>query len=255
MNICFLIPVYNHKDVLGLILDRLQPYGLPCILVDDGSEPACRAEIASQAAARDWVTAVRLPVNGGKGAAVYRGLQLAQQLGYSHAFQVDADGQHDLDDVAKFTAISRANPRALILGQALYDDSVPGSRLYGRYITHFWVWVETLSLSIRDSMCGFRIYPVAASLQGCRDGRIGKRMSFDTEIVVRMAWAGVPVVSVPTRVRYPLDGISHFRMLRDNLQISWMHTRLVFGMLLRLPTLLGRKWQPTAPVTEESAGP
>lgn len=240
MNPCFLIPVYNHKDVLALILDRLAVHGLPCILVDDGSEPACQAEIERQAAQRNWVIAERLSVNGGKGAAVFRGLQIAAQRGFTHAFQIDADGQHDLADVEKFLALARRHESALILGQAQYDDSVPRSRLYGRYITHFWVWVETLSLAIADSMCGFRIYPVESSLRACRNGRIGQRMTFDIEVAVRLLWLGVPVLSVPTRVCYPLDGISHFRVLRDNVQISWMHTRLVMAMLPRLPLLLWR---------------
>ncbi len=240
MKPCFLIPVYNHKDVLGLILDRLAAHGLPCILVDDGSEAECQAEIEKQAARRDWVTSVRLPVNGGKGAAVLRGLQWAAERGFSHAFQIDADGQHDLNDVQKFLALAQQNAAALILGQAQYDESVPRSRLYGRYITHFWVWVETWSLAIADSMCGFRIYPVQSTLRACRNGRIGQRMTFDIEVAVRLFWLGVPVRSVPTRVCYPLDGISHFRLLRDNVQISGMHTRLVFGMLWRSPLLLWR---------------
>ena len=244
MKLCFLIPVYNHKDVLGWILDQLAPYGLPCILIDDGSEPACQAEIERQAAARDWVTMDRLPQNGGKGAAVKRGLEVADAMGCTHAFQIDADGQHNLQDVDKFIGIAAANERCLVLGQAKYDESVPKSRLYGRYITHFWVWLETLSFAIKDTMCGFRVYPVKPALRASSGRHIGLRMSYDIEVVVRMAWLGVPVVSVPTLVRYPMDGISHFDVLRDNVQISWTHTKLVAEMLLRLPVLLLRKLLP-----------
>ena len=66
-------------------------------------------------------------------------------------------------------------------------------------------------------------------------------MDFDTEIMVRLSWKGVRIISVPTRVTYPRDGISHFRMLEDNVYISRMHTRLFFGMLWRLPALLSRR--------------
>ena len=66
---------------------------------------------------------------------------------------------------------------------------------------------------------------------------------FDTEILVRLHWLDVAVIQFPTTVCYPRDGVSHFRALRDNLLISWMHTRLFFGMLLRLPQLLGRNWR------------
>ena len=65
-------------------------------------------------------------------------------------------------------------------------------------------------------------------------------MDFDPEIAVRLVWAGVPVRNVATRVRYYADGISHFALLADNARISWLHTRLVAGMLPRLPRLLAR---------------
>jgi len=71
--------------------------------------------------------------------------------------------------------------------------------------------------------------------------RVGTRMEFDPEILVRAVWAGVPVVSMPTNVTYPIDGVSHFKMWRDNVRISWMHTRLFFGMLWRAPLLIARR--------------
>lgn len=129
----------------------------------------------------------------------------------------------------------------MICGYPVYDDSVPRARLYGRYATHIWVWINTLSFAIKDSMCGLRIYPLAATLRVVERQRIGRRMDFDTEIAVRLYWSGMGVVNLPTRVRYPEDGVSHFRVWRDNLLISAMHTRLFFGMLWRSPKLLWRK--------------
>ena len=136
---------------------------------------------------------------------------------------------------------ARRQPAALISGEAVYDDSVPRSRLYGRYITHVWVWINTLSFEIRDSMCGLRVYPLASTCQVWRRHRLGRHMDFDTEILVRLSWSGVTIINIPTRVTYPSDGVSHFRMLRDNVYISLMHARLLFGMLWRLPLLLGRR--------------
>jgi predicted LPLAT superfamily acyltransferase len=122
----------------------------------------------------------------------------------------------------------------VVCGLPLYDRDAPKSRRYGRYITHFWVWLETRSLSIGDSMCGFRLYPLAATLALAERTRLARGMSFDIDVVVRLAWQGLPIVNVPTRVTYPVGGISHFRMVRDNLRISATHTRLVIGMLWRL---------------------
>ena len=129
----------------------------------------------------------------------------------------------------------------MIIGQPEFDDSVPKKRLYGRYATHIWVWINTLSFEIKDSMCGFRIYPLASTIDLLNTAKFQLRMGFDTEILVRLKWNNVPFVNVPTKVIYPENGISHFNALRDNIGISKAHTRLFFGMLIRLPQLLSRK--------------
>ena len=238
---CVLIPCYNHGAMMSDVLDRLQPFNLPCIVVDDGSDETTRDELARLAAEYSNLTLIRLPINAGKGAAVIRGMQTAADAGFSHAVQVDADGQHAIEDIPRLLALAKEHPTALISGQPIYDDSVPRSRLYGRWVTHIWVWIETLSLQLKDSMCGFRVYPVAPTLQLAQRVMLGKRMDFDTEVMVRLYWQGNTSYFIPTRVTYPQDGLSHFDALKDNLRISLMHTRLFFGMLPRIPSLLFRR--------------
>lgn len=238
---CIVIPVYNHGSLIGATLSRLESLGLPVLLVDDGSDEQTAQELTRLAAAYDWLMLLRQQPNQGKGVAVLRGIAEARQLGYSHAVQVDADGQHALEDVPAMLDMARAEPLALISGAPVFDDSVPAARFYGRYLTHFWVWIETLSFSIIDSMCGFRVYPVVASDDLARSHPIGRRMNFDTDIMVRLYWRQVPVRFLKTRVSYPANGISHFAPVADNVRITCMHIRLVFGMFLRLPVLLLRK--------------
>lgn len=238
---CVLIPCYNHGAMMSGVLDRLQPFNLPCIVVDDGSDKTTQDELARLAAEYRNLTLIRLQVNAGKGAAVISGIQAAADAGFSHAVQVDADGQHAIEDIPRLLALAKEHPTALISGQPIYDDSVPRSRLYGRWVTHIWVWIETLSLQLKDSMCGFRVYPVAPTLQLAQRVTLGKRMDFDTEVMVRLYWQGNTSYFIPTRVTYPQDGLSHFDALKDNLRISLMHTRLFFGMLPRIPSLLFRR--------------
>ncbi len=238
---CLLIPIYNHKDSIGHTVERLVPCGLPIFIVDDGSDQATQDRLAGLAQLHARVRLLRLPVNGGKGGAVMHGLRAAQQAGFSHALQIDADGQHDAADVPRFLERGAARPEAVICGQARYDASVPRARLYGRYVTHFWVWVETLSFTIRDTMCGFRLYPLAATCALLDEGQLPTRMDFDIAIAVHLAWRGLAFENLPTHVTYPVDGVSHFAPWRDNVRITKMHTRLFFGMLARLPLLLGRK--------------
>jgi len=239
-NPCAVIPVYNHETAVPAVLDALLAAGLPCVLVDDASSPACAA-VLEHLALGDNIFLIRLAVNQGKGGAVMAGLREASRLGFTHALQVDADGQHDLRDVATFMQVSQQNPEALICGYPQYDASVPKGRLYARYLTHVWVWINSLSLQIPDSMCGFRVYPLAPSLALINSVKLGKRMDFDPEILVRLAWRNQPMRWLPTKVHYPLDGLSHFRLFHDNALISGMHTKLFFGMLLRLPSILWRR--------------
>ena len=214
--------------------------------MNDGSAAAPTQSLRQLAAAHDWVSVVEHGENQGKGAAVQSGLRAALERGFSHALQIDADGQHDSADIPKFLTWAKESPGAVITGQPVYDASVPRGRLVARYLTHVWVWIETLSFSIRDSMCGFRVYPLAPVVALLDRSRPGRRMDFDPEILVRLSWAGMPIVSMPTRVIYPEGGQSHFRLLQDNVLITLMHVRLVFGMLWRLPRLIGRKLVPEA---------
>lgn len=237
---CAVIPVYNHAHLLEPGLRQLRDQGIRCVVVNDGGDKQA-SELLKALCEQTHSELVEQHPNGGKGSAVLLGLHRAHHLGFTHILQMDADGQHNAQDAGRLIGIAAKSPQAVVTGVPQYDDSVPKHRLYSRYITHFWVWVETLSLQIKDSMCGFRVYPVAPLLALSKDVRLGERMDFDTEVLVRLHWRGLEVISCPTRVIYPEAGVSNFRLWGDNLAISWMHTRLVLGMLIRLPKLLARK--------------
>lgn len=236
------IPVYNHAGAIGITLETVLRYDCDVLLVDDGSEPACNdvlVELKNKHAER--VTLLVLAENGGKGNAVKAGLRALLAGGYSHGIQIDADGQHDISDLPDFIETAKNNPESLVTGCPKFDETVPRLRYYSRYLTHIWVWINTLSFEIRDSMCGFRVYPLAAVVQLLEQEKCGQRMDFDPEVIVRWSWRGGHVLNIPTQVYYPIDGVSHFDLLHDNVLITLMHTRLFFGMVRRLPKLLWRK--------------
>lgn len=252
MRPCLLIPLYDHGATIGAVLDGLAPHALPCVVVDDGSGEATRAELDRQSTARDWVHVERRARNGGRGAALKTGYRWAGARGFSHVVQLDADGQHDASDVPRLLAAARARPDALVLGAPVFDESAPRSRRWGRQISRFWVWLETLSFAVEDPLCGFRCVPLAPVLRIVGEGgpgatavapgdATGDRMEFDPELVVRLVWEGVPVVNVPTRVRYFEGGLSHFAPFADNVRMSWLHARLFWGMVARAPRLLARR--------------
>ena len=223
---CALVPTYDNPLTIRRVVERIRAFLPEVVVVDDGSAEPGREAVA--ALGREGLAHVhRRERNGGKGAAVKTGFEVAQRLGFTHALQVDADGQHCLEDLPRFLEAGRARPQALVLGAPIFDASAPKGRLRARQITCFWTNLETGGKVIEDPMCGFRLYPVEPAL-AC--GASGERMDFDPEIAVRLVWMGLPVVNLPTRVHYVRreeGGVSHFQMFWDNLRISWMHTRLV----------------------------
>ncbi|MEQ1484376.1 glycosyltransferase family 2 protein [Methyloglobulus sp.] len=244
MKTCLIVPVFNHENAIANVIEKLKVFELPCFLVNDGSSIACSQVLADCADKESsWLTLITRQENGGKGAAVIDGFTAAIRQGFNYAIQIDADGQHDTNVIPEFLAASKQHPNAIILGQPIFDASVPKNRLYGRQVTNIWIAINTLSFAIADGMCGFRLYPLAAVNRLISNTSIGQRMDFDIDIVVRLYWQGVNVVNLPTAVRYPIDGVSHFRLWRDNLMISLTHARLFFGMLIRIPQLLLRHWR------------
>jgi glycosyltransferase involved in cell wall biosynthesis len=185
-----------------------------------------------------------LPENQGKGSAVLAGMAEAAQRGFTHVLTMDADGQHPAALIPEFMRVSQDRPDAMVLGKPVFDADAPRLRVNGRKVSNGWANLETLWAGIGDSLYGFRVYPVSPLLRVMRAGRWMRRFDFDPEAVVRLAWAGVSPLNVPAPVRYFAaadGGVSHFNYLRDNILLTWMHTRLFLGFLLRLPVLLWRR--------------
>jgi len=235
---CILIPTYDNPATIAKVVAAVREHLADVVVIDDGSGPANAAAVAALGDA-GLAHVRRRAHNGGKGAAVKTGFLFARELGYTHAMQVDADGQHDVAQIPAFLDVARAHPDTLVLGYPEYDDAAPRGRRFARKITQFWVNIETWLGSsqrygvIRDPMIGFRVYPLAAVrvAERCAD-----RMDFDIEIAVRLVWAEVPIVNMPIAVRYlsaDEGGVSHFRMFRDNVRISWLHTRLTTVSIFR----------------------
>jgi glycosyltransferase involved in cell wall biosynthesis len=231
LRTCALIPTFNNPMTIGRVVSEVRRHLDDVLVVDDGGNEEARRvldEIATHGAAR----VIRREQNGGKGAAVKTGLRAAQELGFSHALQIDADGQHDTADIPKFLARAAERPQAAVLGHPVWDETMPPGRRAAHALTNFMVFVQTGGRNIVDPQCGFRVYPVGPALEVAPRG---DRMDFDVEIAVRLHWAGIPIVNVPTGVRYlsrEAGGTSHFRPVRDNVALTLMHTRLLFASLL-----------------------
>ncbi|MDR1967891.1 MAG: glycosyltransferase family 2 protein [Burkholderiaceae bacterium] len=239
-----LIPSYNTGKRLFLTVRAARAQWNPVWVVVDGSTDGTGERLQALAAADPGLRVLVLPVNQGKGAAVLHGLLAARAQGFTHALTMDADGQHPAALIPSFMAASQARPDAMVLGQPVFDASAPLLRVYGRRISNAWAGFETLFAGIGDSLYGLRVYPIEGLVDVMQRQRWMRRFDFDPEAVVRLAWHGVKPLNIDAPVKYftPEEGgVSHFRYGRDNVLLTWMHTRLVLEFMVRLPVLLWRK--------------
>lgn len=245
MLTCIVIPHFDHLEQFKKILPNLLEQGFPLVIVDDASPGECFKNLSNllEKLAPQSIL-IRHSENQGKGGAVMTGLRTAKEAGFTHALQIDADGQHDLGSIKMLVERAEVYPHNMICGQPVFDESISKLRYYSRYITLYLVWLETLSKEIRDALCGLRLYPLNETMKLVNGEVKGTRMAFDPEILVRAVWAGIPLNYVPVKIVYPEDGKSHFHYLGDNLEIAWMHTRLIAGMLIRSTRLIWRKIYP-----------
>lgn len=239
MNYGFVIPVYNHGEALEKVINQISSFNAPIIVVDDGNDEKNKAFISRIAKNCPLVTLIEHQKNGGKGLSIQDGIKKANEMGLSHVFQIDSDGQHDAERIPRFLEISQENPDAVVCGYPEYDESAPKKRVNGRKFANGWIHFVTLSKEIEDAMIGFRVYPVKSCAELLnKKNFIDKRMGFDIEILVRLFWEGVPVISESVKVFYPEDGVSNFRYFQDTMRISGTYARLCVGMFFRLPKLI-----------------
>ena len=238
------VPVYNHAKPVSRLMEKIRGFAVPCVLVNDGSETDCGISLDTlQEKYPGHVRVLHLPENQGKGGAVMAGFRHAAEQGFTHVLQIDADGEHNPADIPGFLEEARQFPDAVICGYPIYDESVPKARLYGRYATHIWVWINTLSFEIRDSMCGFRVYPLVSTIKVLDSNAIGKRMDFDIDIMVRAHWRGIRVRNRATRVTYPEDGVSHLMHFATTYAFQKCMRKFFFIMLFTWPAIVYRRWK------------
>jgi glycosyltransferase involved in cell wall biosynthesis len=240
-----LMPSFNTGPVLLDTVRAALTAMTPVWVVLDGSTDGSAAALAQLP--QDGLRVLSLPHNSGKGAAILHGLREAKAAGFTHVVTMDADGQHPAAMLPDFLAASHANPDAMILGLPQFGPDAPALRVGGRRISNWWAGLETLWMGVGDSLFGFRVYPVAPLLAIMERHRWMRRFDFDPEAAVRLCWAGVRPVNLPSPVRYlrpDEGGVSHFHYGRDNVLLTWMHIRLMCGFLLRLPLLLWRRARP-----------
>lgn len=239
-----LIPSYNPGAGVLETVRLARAQWTPVWVVVDGSTDGTAQQLQDMASGDEGLRVIVLPENRGKGAAVLEGISQAARAGFTHALTMDSDGQHPVELIPTFMHASQRQPGAMVLGKPVFGPEAPALRVNGRKVSNGWANLETLWMGIGDSLYGFRVYPIAPLMAIMQSHRFMRRFDFDPEAVVRLCWAGVRPINIDAPVRYlsaEEGGVSHFKYLRDNTLLTWMHARLLLGFVLRLPLLIWRR--------------
>lgn len=222
----FVIPVYNHGATVAQVARQAQALGYPVFVVDDGSTdrtPQYLLEIKD-------VTVLRHAKNEGKGAALMTGFMAASHVA-DYAVTLDADGQHDPQDVWKLIDAIPAKKRPIIVGarQGMHNtvtDHVPWTSRFGRKFSNFWVRASG-GPKLSDTQSGMRIYPLPEAMGLNTRAR---RFQFEVEILVKAKRRSIPIIEAPISVVYGAEGsrVSHFRPFVDFFRNAKTFTRLIF---------------------------
>lgn len=242
-----LLPSYNSGPLLVRTVLAVLEVWPDVLVITDGSTDGSVDAVKPLLSVHPGLRLMEQSENSGKGGAVLLGLRAAKASGFSHVLVMDADGQHPAASIPEFMALSATHPEAMVLGVPVFGSDAPPERVRGRKVGNWFANFETLGGGIRDSLFGFRLYPVQPSLVIMESIRTARRFDFDTELAVRLFWHGVRPINRPVPVTYPpreKGGVTHFKYLRDNLLLAGTHTRLCLGLLPRLWRVwtLSRKW-------------
>jgi len=228
-RVIIVIPVYNHGRTLRDVVTRCIKIHDRVMVVDDGSSDGGADTLEGLE-----VDIIRHPKNLGKGVAILSAAKRALRSGMTHMVTVDADGQHDPEDLRHFIPELEAHPDAIIVGKRDFHGAyVPESSRVGRAISNFLLLTET-GRSLGDAQSGFRAYPIALFKHlNLRE----RRYSFEIEVLVKAVWAGIELREVDISIYYPspAERVSHFHLFWDNLRLSLLNARLIMRAVIPLP--------------------
>lgn len=235
------IPSYNPGEVVANVVGSVVVLGVPVWVMIDGSDDGSPEILESLAKTHANLRLFRFPQNRGKGSVMFEAVCAAREEGFTHIQSFDSDGQHPADYVTRFLEESREHPEAMILGEPQFGEEAPFERVWGRKLANFWTSVVSLGGGIGDSLFGMRVYPVSALQRAMESTRWARRFDFEPETAVRLSWLGVRAINITTPVRYLKEeegGVSHFHYLRDNVLLTSMYMRLLFGAIIRIGPLI-----------------
>jgi glycosyltransferase involved in cell wall biosynthesis len=210
--IAAIIAAYNARGTVEGVVRGVLRHLKTAIVVDDGSTDGT-ADAAREAGA----DVIVLQENHGKGNALRVLFTEARRRGFSAVLALDADGQHDPDDIPAFLQAHRAHPGAIIAGSRMgAHDQIPGHRRNSMLVARFFISLAANKF-IEDTQCGFRVYPL--SVIGSM-ALLKERYVTETELLIKAGDSAAEIRCLPIKALYPPGHSTHFRSVPDVAAIS-----------------------------------
>lgn len=233
-KIAVIVPTYENYNTIKNVVDDILKYNYFAIVVDDGSEKSIKELLAEN----ENLVVLKHEINKGKGAAIITGTKKAKELGFDFVVTMDGDGQHLASQIEHL--VNAYKNDEIIIGARNFEISnVPNGSKFGRWFSNFWATWDT-GYEIKDSLSGFRIYPVSILNLPIKTSRF----DWEMEVIVRHADASKAIKEVVVECYYPTaeERVSHFRKFWDTAAIVWVHVQILpFKWLKSLLKLIGLK--------------
>lgn len=240
--IAVVIPAFDEAATIRDIVTRTLREVDRVVVVDDGSGDGTSAALEGLP-----VTVLRNASNLGKAASLRRGIVHALETGAAAVVTLDADGQHEPEDIPRLVAAYRASPHAIVVGTRLHErEKIPRPRYIANRFANFWIaWAA--GYQINDTQSGFRLYP--AALLAAIDVRNDRshRFVFESAVLINAARHGLKCVEVQISAIYPRGSRpSHFRPVLDVLLITRMVAWKLLTRGFNIPAILRSRWSTRA---------
>lgn len=216
LRVCIVVPAFREEKRIGDVVRRIRAHVPDVVVVDDGSGDGTAAE-----AERAGAIVLRHPVNQGKGVALATGFKYARERGYEALVTMDADGQHDPEDLPGFLEAYQRTGIPVLIGNRMAD--VQGMPWVRRWTNRFMSWLlsRIMGQYVPDTQCGYRLYRCDI-LPFLSAG--SERFAAESEVLLHLSQRGVRMDAVRIRTIYG-DEKSKIHPGADTLRF--------FGMLLR----------------------
>lgn len=234
LGILVLMPTYNNANTLDRVTKGIlevieydDQTASRLLVINDGSTDSTKDILDGY---KGRIRRIDFQANKGKGDALLAGFEYAKKNGFRHIITIDSDGQHFPEELPSFVDKIKTYPDSLIMGaRGMKEAGAPNKSSFGNKISNFWYYVETGN-RLSDTQTGYRSYPV----EGLKKVKLfTHKFELEIEVIVKLAWKGFSVHSLPVQVKYdPDERVSHFRPFKDFTRISILHTYLTTLTLL-----------------------